>query len=136
MEFQGHLLSSLALRFAIAKAQQNSRPSFTVTTITGIGSISDLTQNVATARQVLRRKETGGENSAIQDFIFDQSHTLDGEAVERDAELYEGVKKILGSWLDFDLSATPVTTNALEPRGQASNATVGRSEILHPISRL
>lgn len=136
VETQGHVLSSLALRFAIAKAQQNSRPNFTVTTITGIGSISDLTQNMATARQVLRRRETGDENPAPQDFIFDQSHTLDGEAVERDARLYEGVKKILGSWLDFDLSAPPATTMALDQRGQASNVTVGLSEISHPISRL
>lgn len=134
VESQGGVLSSLALRFAIAKAQQNSRPGFTVTTITGIGSVSDLEQNVATARKVLRRKETGSKDSASQAFVFDQSHTLDAEAVQRDARLYEGVRQILGSWLDFDLSTPSTSSNESSQKVQDGNP--GSSGNLDPISRL
>lgn len=134
VESQGDVLSSLALRFAIAKAQQNSRPGFTVTTITGVGSVSDLEQNVATAREVLRRKETVSESSALQAFVFDQSHTLDTEVVKRDARLYEGVRQILGSWLDFDLSTPPISSNGPSQKVQDGNS--GTSGNLDPISRL
>jgi D-arabinose 1-dehydrogenase len=134
VESQGGVLSSVALRFAIAKAQQNSRPGFTVTTITGIGSLSDLEQNVATARKVLRRKDMGSEGSASQAFVFDQSHTLDTEAVKRDARLYEGVRQILGSWLDFDLTTPPIISNGSSQKVQDGNP--GTSGNLDPISRL
>lgn len=134
VESQGDVLSSLALRFAIAKAQQNSRPGYTVTTITGIGSISDLEENVATARKVLRRKEIDSEGSSLQTVGFDQSHTLDIEAVKRDARLYEGVRQILGSWLDFDFSGPPVTSNGVGQKGQ--DGSQGNSGNLNPVSRL
>jgi len=141
VESQGDVLSSLALRFAIAKAQQNSSPGYTITTITGIGSISDLEENVATARKVLRRKETAeSDNSASHSVGFDQSHTLDVEAVKRDARLYEGVRKILGSWLDFDFSERPVVRSNGVGHGQqgqdAGSSQGTTSGSLNPVSRL
>ncbi|KEF61790.1 uncharacterized protein A1O9_03360 [Exophiala aquamarina CBS 119918] len=135
VESQGDVLSSLALRFAIAKAQQNSRPGYTVTTITGIGSISDLEENVATACKILRRKETVPGTSELQAVGFDQSLTLDNEAVKQDSRLYEGVRQILGPWLDFDFSGPPASSNGVGQKGQdASQGTT--SEDLDPVSRL
>lgn len=94
VELQGETLASLALRFAIWRAQENSSSGFTVTTITGIGSMSDLEQNVLTARQLFK-PSTG---------VVDESGDFDQEAVERDQPLYEGVRSILGHWLDYDFS--------------------------------
>lgn len=121
VETQGDVLSSVALRFAIAKALQNSCPGFTVGTIFGVSSISDVEQNVATAHQVLKRGDTGVGVSNSQPSVFDQSHILDDDAIKRDDRLYEGVKTILGSWLDYDLSTPSVKTNTSEERSQASN---------------
>ncbi|KAK5061313.1 hypothetical protein LTR84_007855 [Exophiala bonariae] len=121
VETQGDVLSSVALRFAIAKALQNSHPGFTVSTIFGVSSISEVEQNVATARQVLKSKNADVDDPASKRSAFDQSHTLDDEAIKRDDRLYEGVKRILGSWLDFDLSTPHATTDSSEERGQASN---------------
>lgn len=91
VEAQGESLSSLALRFAIARAHRNSRPGFTVTTATGISSLSDLEANVKTARRA----------------------SLD----KKDEVLIDQVRFMLGPWVDYDFSTpTPRATKEIVHR--------------------
>ena len=105
VEERGISLASLALRFAISKAMQNSRPDFTVTTITGISSISDLEQNVETAKRILRPEPSvKNSNSTSSSWILDPFCILDDAALARDEPLFQQVRTILGAWVDYDFS--------------------------------
>ncbi|OAL25723.1 hypothetical protein AYO22_04712 [Fonsecaea multimorphosa] len=109
VEAEGDHLASVALRFSISRAQRACRPGFNVTTITGIISESDLEDNVRTAKQILQKPNTMCSNAAresFDDLLFQYGH-LDEEAVRRDRPLYEGVRKILGPWLDYDFFGSP-----------------------------
>ncbi|KIW65891.1 hypothetical protein PV04_08106 [Phialophora macrospora] len=106
---QGDNLASVALRFAISRAQRACRADFTVTTITGISSISDLEENVRAAKTILQKSgatSTNSETGSLDDMLF-QYGGLNEETVERDRHLYEGVSKILGPWLDYDFVGRP-----------------------------
>lgn len=112
---EGDDLASLALRFSISRAMQNCQPGFIVTTITGIGSISDLEENVKTAKQILkvsRPPTTEDMSSIIQPFY--NYDCIDETMAKRDEPLYSTVRNILGRWLDYDFSSTP-PTNDLQP---------------------
>jgi aryl-alcohol dehydrogenase-like predicted oxidoreductase len=99
---QGDNLASVALRFAISRAQQACRSGFNVTTITGITSLSDLEENILAAQTILQKPDT----RYLDDMLF-QYGGLNEETVERDRPLYEGVSKILGPWLDYDFVGPP-----------------------------
>ncbi|KAL1893984.1 hypothetical protein Sste5346_006125 [Sporothrix stenoceras] len=93
-------LAALALRYAVSKAMQNCRDGFTVTTITGAGSLSDLEENVATVKQILKVADMVTTSSPT----LDQYTELDIAALARDQPLFDGVRAVLGEWVDFDLS--------------------------------
>lgn len=104
VENQGDRLSSVALRFSISRAKYNSRPGFTVHTITGVSSVSDLEENIKTAKQILRTSDAlsyeGSETS------HHSCHQPNEKAAVRDTRLYEGVRNILGPWLDYDFTSS------------------------------
>ncbi|KIW29093.1 uncharacterized protein PV07_04933 [Cladophialophora immunda] len=109
VEDESDNLASVALRFSISRAQRACRTGFNVTTITGIISESDLEENVRAAKQILQKSIATTSNSAIEpsgDLLF-QYGDLDEEAVGRDKPLYEGVRKILGRWLDYEFFGSP-----------------------------
>lgn len=108
VEMQGDSLASLALRFAIWRARENSSPGFSVTTITGITSITDLEQNLQTARSMLR---VAGDSISRDDYSDNQ--VIELEVIRHDLPLYKEVREILGSWIDYDISNPSSTCTAV-----------------------
>lgn len=105
MEEQGDDLAGLALRFAIAKSMQNSDEDFTVATITGIGSISDLYENVRTAKRILKIPPGKGNDSPqMPNYSLTDFTILDEHTYNLDRPLYEEVRSTLGQWVDHDFS--------------------------------
>ncbi|TVY78893.1 D-arabinose 1-dehydrogenase [Fusarium oxysporum f. sp. cubense] len=101
----GETLCSLAMQYAIVKAKQNCTPSFSVSTITGISTLSDLEQNVVAAKRVLK---TVGNSESLLDYT-----ELDSQSVESRLSLAERVRLIIGEWLDYDFSGKkPKTVNS------------------------
>ena len=66
-EQQGHSMASVALRFAISRARRNCSPGFAISTITGISTLSDLEQNVATAKQILENDPEAPKSTSLRD---------------------------------------------------------------------
>ncbi|KLO92024.1 L-fucose dehydrogenase [Fusarium fujikuroi] len=89
-------LCSLAMQYAIVKAKQNCTPSFSVSTITGISTLSDLEQNVVAAKRVLK---AAGDSENLLDYT-----ELDSQSVESRLALCERVRRMLGEWLDYDFT--------------------------------
>ncbi|KAF9770710.1 hypothetical protein IL306_011684 [Fusarium sp. DS 682] len=99
----GESLSSLAMQYAILKAKQNCTPSFSVSTITGISTVSDLEQNVNAAKRVLK---AANEPESLLSY-----EELDSESVETKLALFDRVRSILGDWLDYDFSGKKAKEN-------------------------
>ncbi|KAM0493538.1 hypothetical protein ACHAP8_009171 [Fusarium lateritium] len=93
---KGETLSFLAMQYAIVKAKQNCTPSFEVSTITGISTLPELEQNVAAAKSILKSTKA---SESLQDYT-----ELDTQAVESRSELYERVRSMLGTWVDYDFT--------------------------------
>ncbi|KAH8895876.1 Aldo/keto reductase [Thozetella sp. PMI_491] len=110
---QGESLASVALRYSIAKAQQHCSPGFSVSTITGISTFSDLEQNVATAKQILKVPSGDVASATLADYT-----ELDESAFARDQPLYEKVRAILGEWVDYDFSSQGAKTTESTPTTQ------------------
>lgn len=88
-------LAALALRYSIRHAQSLSTPDFKVATITGITTVSELVENLATASDVLRvSEEPRWLWNADSGFLLD----IDSKKAQKDEELSKGVRKILGDW--------------------------------------
>ena len=93
----GESLAFLAMQYAILKAKQNCDDSFEVSTITGISTLSDLEQNVAAAKAILKPTKESGN---LQDYT-----ELDSKAVDSRSGLYERIRLMLGTWVDYDFTA-------------------------------
>ncbi|KAF5704819.1 L-fucose dehydrogenase [Fusarium globosum] len=89
-------LCSLAMQYAVVKAKQNCTSSFSVSTITGISTLSDLEQNVFAAKRVLK---AAGDSESLLDYT-----ELDSQSVESRLALCERVRLMLGEWLDYDFT--------------------------------
>lgn len=91
----GESMASLALRYALSRAQLASMESFRVSTITGISSVSELKENIMAARQILKGP-VDGRKGAILDYSPPNEMQF-----ERDKPLYEIVRRILGPWVGY-----------------------------------
>ncbi|KAI8932722.1 hypothetical protein NX059_010213 [Plenodomus lindquistii] len=96
IESSGDDPAAVALRFAIRKAVALSTDELQVSTITGVASKEDIVSNIKTARQVLGDQLKMPLN---QDSVSDQDSLR-----EEDEERFAVAQKILGKWLDYDLS--------------------------------
>jgi D-arabinose 1-dehydrogenase len=97
----GETLAFLAMQYAILKATQNCAASFEVSTITGISTLSELEQNVAAAKTIL--KTSANASDSLQDYT-----ELDSQAVKSRSGLYERVRSMLGTWVDYDFTGKRV----------------------------
>ncbi|KAF5013763.1 hypothetical protein FDECE_261 [Fusarium decemcellulare] len=88
----GETFSSIALQYAIMRARQNCNPSFAVSTITGISTISDLEENVSAAKRLLRVASFTGEEApeSLHNYI-----ELNQQTLERNGPLFERARSIL-----------------------------------------
>lgn len=106
VEARGETLASVALQFAVVRSLQQAAPGFSVSTITGISTLSDLDQNVATVAKVLEAapgSQGDGQTSSMPSLVARTS--LNKGAVATAVPLFEGVQKILGEWVDYDFSS-------------------------------
>ncbi|KAJ5740691.1 hypothetical protein N7493_000563 [Penicillium malachiteum] len=97
---QRESLASLALRYAIRRAQLESSPKFRVTTIMGITSVVELEENLESARKVLRSPK-GNESSWSWLADSNLSKSLVPMKSDADERLCLEVQKILGSWRNY-----------------------------------
>ncbi|KAH7161007.1 Aldo/keto reductase family-domain-containing protein [Dactylonectria macrodidyma] len=97
VEQQGETMASVSLRFAIAKATQSRGSGFSMSTIVGISTMSDLEKNIAAAKQILT--VPGNEKAACK---LDQFTELDETVFALDQPLYDRVRTMLGQWVDYD----------------------------------
>ncbi|KAF4972710.1 hypothetical protein FSARC_775 [Fusarium sarcochroum] len=103
----GEGLASVALQYAIAKARKNCTPSFAVSTITGISTMSDLEQNVSAAKKILKRAPEGEKASeSLKDYT-----EMNWQAVESRGPIFDEVRSILGEWVDYDFSGSKAKSN-------------------------
>jgi D-arabinose 1-dehydrogenase len=101
---KGHSLASLAVRYAVDTALQYSTSNLSISTIVGISTMSDLESNVKSAQQVFRRRSYPGLPShAIINAYIDGGGD-ERVSVTEDKELYMGVRKRFGEWMNYDLS--------------------------------
>ncbi|KAI0158526.1 Aldo/keto reductase family-domain-containing protein [Pestalotiopsis sp. NC0098] len=101
VEQQSESMASVALRYAIAKSVQNCRPRLTVSTIMGVSTMTELEENVATAKSILKAPTTtDSSHDSLRDYT-----ELDEAAYERDRSLYDHIQDALGHWLDYDFAA-------------------------------
>ncbi|KAM0541542.1 hypothetical protein ACHAPJ_013211 [Fusarium lateritium] len=96
----GDNFASIALQYAVMKARQNCTPSFAVSTITGISTMSDLQQNVSATKKILSKASNDEKASeSLQNYT-----ELSSEVVESRKPVFDRVRSILGEWVDYDFS--------------------------------
>lgn len=107
VEARGETLASVALQFAVVRAQQSAVPGFTVSTITGISTLSDLDQNVSTVAKVLdAAADSQDDNRNMKgQSLLSAGGSLNEEAAAAADPLFDGVRQILGDWVDYDFSS-------------------------------
>lgn len=101
VEAHGESLSALSIRFSISQALLASSESFRVSTITGVSSEFELTDNVAAARQVFGHNNPKLDSTLERSgspFTFSLPQSLQ---LSLDQPLYEGVQKIFHQWLGY-----------------------------------
>lgn len=96
VEERGDSLSSVALRFAYAETWK-SRPRMPqMSTIIGPGTVTQVEDSAKAAMSVRRKMQSGDEYGDLRD-----APILDEERLETDRPLVEGVRQILGEWIDY-----------------------------------
>ena len=100
MTARGESLAALSLRYALWRAQEASHGSFRVCTITGISTISDLTENVETARKILASR-SGTQSGDLANV------TVDVVQVKQDQPLFDKAQAILGEWMNYGFTSPP-----------------------------
>lgn len=100
---QNNSLASVSLQFAIIRAMTSTTADFSVSTITGISTMADLDENIAAAAGVLQASEQDKQRLNSSDTLPSTHEQLNTDAVENNRHFGEGVRRILGEWIDFDL---------------------------------
>lgn len=115
VEARGETLASVALQFAVVRAQQWASAGFSVSTITGISTLSDLEQNAATVSKVLNASADmqDGDQTMTEQSSLGAGGSLNEKAATAAGPLFDGVRQILGDWIDYDFSspAQPAVSN-------------------------
>lgn len=90
-------LAAVALRYALWRAEVNSNEPFRLCTITGISTISDLTENVGTAHKLLKPAEATPTSLA--------SATRNNGQVDKDRPVFEKAQKMFGQWMGYSFTS-------------------------------
>jgi D-arabinose 1-dehydrogenase len=104
VESQGSTLVNLALRFSIVRAMKisSSGKRTRVHTIVGVSSISDIEDNVKAATAILRRLNSLSNDLTTEEVNVSALTEIREEVEHRDLVLCQGVRRILGDWVDYD----------------------------------
>ena len=90
-------LAAVALRYALWRAEVNSNEPFRLCTITGMSTISDLTENVGTAHKLLKPAEATPTSLA--------SATLNNRQIDKDQPVFEKAQKMFGQWMSYSFTS-------------------------------
>jgi aryl-alcohol dehydrogenase-like predicted oxidoreductase len=104
VESQGSTLVNLALRFSIARAMKISWSDkrTRVHTIVGVSSISDIEDNVKATTAILQRFNPLSNDPTTEGANVSALTEIREEVEQRDLVLCQGVRRILGDWVDYD----------------------------------
>jgi hypothetical protein len=104
VESQGSTLVNLALRFSIARAMKTSLSgkNINVHTIVGVSSISDIEDNVRATTAILRCSKLLLNDPTMAEVNVLALTEIREEVEQRDLVLCQGVRRILGDWVDYD----------------------------------
>ncbi|KAI5199555.1 Aldo/keto reductase [Aureobasidium subglaciale] len=94
-------LASLALRFAVRETANRDPSLPTMSLIMGPGSVEEV-ESCAAAANSVRDRSAHGKFGDLRDEVV-----LDVEGEKRDEKLVEGVREILGEWIDFSFVSPP-----------------------------
>ncbi|KAL2866189.1 Aldo/keto reductase family-domain-containing protein [Aspergillus lucknowensis] len=97
----GESLASLALRYALRRAQYSSTPDFRVGTIVGATTVTEVEQNVSAALRVLRQEGRKWEWNLNGDL---ETRAAGEKAMDSDTRLFAGVQQLLGEWRNYSFS--------------------------------
>lgn len=100
VEGKGDDLASVALRFAFAQSAHTGQGLPVMATIIGPGSVEEV-KGCAKAAWSVRKKDKGRYGDLRDVPVLDQ------EVLERDRPLVEGVREILGEWIDYSFASPP-----------------------------
>ncbi|THW41280.1 Aldo/keto reductase [Aureobasidium pullulans] len=98
---KGDDLASLALRFAVRETARREKGLPAMALIMGPGSVAEVESCAAAAKSV-RDQNTQGKFGDLRD-----DTVLDKEGVQSDEPLVQGVREILGRWIDFSFESPP-----------------------------
>ncbi|THV89204.1 Aldo/keto reductase [Aureobasidium pullulans] len=98
---KGDDLASLALRFAVRETARKEKGLPAMALIMGPGSVAEVESCAAAAKSV-RDQNTQGKFEDLRD-----DTVLDKEGVQSDEPLVQGVREILGRWIDFSFESPP-----------------------------
>ncbi|THY49560.1 Aldo/keto reductase [Aureobasidium pullulans] len=98
---KGDDLASLALRFAVRKTARREQGLPAMALIMGPGSVAEV-ESCATAAKSVRDQNAQGKFGDLRD-----ETVLDEEGVQSDEPLVQGVREILGRWIDFSFESPP-----------------------------
>ena len=94
-------LASLALRFAVRETARRDPGLPAMALIMGPGSVAEV-ESCAAAANSVKDVSVKGKYGDLRDSIV-----VDEEGVERDQGLVEGVRRILGDWVDYSFGSPP-----------------------------
>ena len=94
-------LASLALRFAVRETARRDPGLPAMALIMGPGSVAEV-ESCAAAANSVKDVSVKGKYGDLRDSIV-----VDEEGVERDQGLVEGVRGILGNWVDYSFGSPP-----------------------------
>lgn len=94
-------LASLALRFAVRETARRDPSLPAMALIMGPGSVAEV-ESCAAAANSVRDVSVKGKFGDLRDEIV-----VDAEGVEKDRVLVEGVRAILGEWVDYSFGSPP-----------------------------
>ncbi|THZ29563.1 Aldo/keto reductase [Aureobasidium pullulans] len=98
---KGDDLASLALRFAVRETARREKGLPAMALIMGPGSVAEVESCAAAAKSV-RNQNAQGKFGDLRD-----ETVLDEEGVQSDESLVQGVREILGRWIDFSFESPP-----------------------------
>ncbi|THV75470.1 Aldo/keto reductase [Aureobasidium pullulans] len=98
---KGDDLASLALRFAVRETARKEKGLPAMALIMGPGSVAEVESCAAAAKSV-RNQNAQGKFGDLRD-----ETVLDEEGVQSDESLVQGVREILGRWIDFSFESPP-----------------------------
>lgn len=94
-------LASLALRFAVRETARRDPSLPAMALIMGPGSVAEV-ESCAAAANSVRDVSVKGTHGDLRDEI-----AIDEDGVEKDRALVEGVRSILGEWVDYSFGSPP-----------------------------